>query len=366
MEFPKLYKRTSAGKIQMWHIEVKDDSYRTTSGQVDGKKRTSKWTVCKGKNTGKANETTSEEQAIAQAESMITKQKKKGYHENIDNVDKQKHFKPMLASKWEDRRDKIEDDRVFIQPKLDGMRCVVTKDGMFTRNGEEVISAPHIREELNLFFNLHPEVILDGELYNHKFKHDFNKIMSLCRKTKPTKTDLEESKKLIEFHIYDMYHKTFGGYRERYELVQHAAGLLTDMTEKVETRYIKISEVDDHANDFIAMGYEVAMIRLVDSKYENKRSKFLIKWKEMQDEEFVVVDVIEGQGNKTGMAASVRCLLPDGRAFSAGMIGTEEFCQDFLCDKSEHIGKKATIVFQNYTPDGIPRFPKFKAIRDYE
>lgn len=124
-------------------------------------------------------------------------------------------------------------------------------------------------------------------------------------------------------------------------------------------------EVDDIALKYIEDGYEGAMVRL-DAEYENKRSKNLIKWKEMQDEEFPIIDIQEGDGNRAGMAARVILALPDGRTFAAGMIGNVAFCRQFLIEKSLHIGKMGTVVFQNYTPDGVPRFPKFKAVRDYE
>ena len=58
-----IYKATKAGKIQEWRIEVEGNKYRTISGQTDGQKVTSEWTVCAGKNIGRSNETTPEEQA---------------------------------------------------------------------------------------------------------------------------------------------------------------------------------------------------------------------------------------------------------------------------------------------------------------
>ena len=77
--FDTIYKRTSAGKIQQWTIEVKDNKFRTVSGQIDGKKTTSSWTECFGKNIGKANETTPRLQAMFEAEAKHTKQLEKHY-----------------------------------------------------------------------------------------------------------------------------------------------------------------------------------------------------------------------------------------------------------------------------------------------
>ena len=75
---------------------------------------------------------------------------------------------------------------------------------MFSRNGKPIISAPHIIDSLRNLFVVNPDLILDGELYADKFANDFNTIVSLVKKTKPTDADLVESKKQIEYHIYDL------------------------------------------------------------------------------------------------------------------------------------------------------------------
>jgi DNA ligase-1 len=132
----------------------------------------------------------------------------------------------------------------------------------------------------------------------------------------------------------------------------------------VSTSKVPFEEVDDHAVLAIGAGYEGLMVRL-DEKYENKRSNSLIKWKEMQDAEYELVDVLPGVGNHAHVAASVVCKIGD-KTFSAGMRGNRKFCGEFLANKDKYIGKPVTIIFQNLTPDGIPRFGKFKAVRDYE
>ena len=203
MKLETIYKKTKTGATQEWTIEVVGNKYRTHSGQVGGAITTNEWTVVYGKNVGKANGTTDGEQALKEAEAKRTKKLESGYFENIKHIGKSQYFEPMLASKWEDYKDKVTYP-IFSQPKLDGIRCIVTNDGMFSRNGKPIISAPHIRESLNSVFKKHPTLILDGELYADKFANDFNKIVSLVKKTKPTDADLKESKKNIEYHIYDL------------------------------------------------------------------------------------------------------------------------------------------------------------------
>lgn len=366
--FPTLYKRTSTGAVQIWFMEVDGDKYRSTSGQIDGKKTTTEWTVAKPKNEGKANATTAEQQAVAEVEAEYKKKQKRDYKRDLDAIDTIERFKPMLADKWGDRKHKVTETFVHMQPKLDGIRCIAKKDGLWTRNGERILGAPHVHDQLKPLFDNIPDLILDGELYNHDFKDDFNAIVSCVKKTKPTEEDLKLSAERIQYWIYDMPSDMH--FAKRNQALQNIidiglAGEASNAIVIVATAEVHKEDVDSHAALYIEAGYEGAMVRLP-GKYENKRSKTLLKWKEFQDEEFPIVDIQEGDGNRSGMAARTVHALPDGSQFSAGIIGNVEYCKRLLAEKDKHIGKKGTVVFQHYTPDGKPRFPKFKAIRDYE
>jgi DNA ligase-1 len=364
--FPTLYKRTTTGKVQIWFVEVDGDRYRTTSGQQDGKKVTTEWTIAKPKNEGKANATTGPMQAVAEVNAMYEKQYKRDYRNSVEEIDSIERFKPMLADKWGDRKDKITVNYVHMQPKLDGIRCIAKLDGLWTRNGERIHGAPHIYEQLMPLFDKMPDLILDGELYNHDFKDDFNAIVSCVKKTKPTEEDLKLSEERIQYWVYDMPSDTHFG--ERNKTMQNIIDFGLEAKNSiviVQTAEVHKDDVDKTAAIYIEAGYEGAMVRLP-GKYENKRSKTLLKWKEFQDEEFPIVDIQEGDGNRAGMAARVILSLPDGRTFAAGLIGNVDYCKKVLADKDKHIGKSGTVVFQHYTPDGVPRFPKFKTIRDYE
>ena len=132
--FPELYKRTSTGKIQTWFGEVDGGRYRTTSGQLYGKRTTTAWTECEAKNVGRSNEVIPDQQAISEMESMYTKKRRTDYFDSLDDVDTSDRIKPMLALA-PDKCD-IQDDELFnAQPKFDGFRCIASKDGMFTISG---------------------------------------------------------------------------------------------------------------------------------------------------------------------------------------------------------------------------------------
>ena len=361
--FPTLYKRTSTGKVQIWFAEVDGDRYRTTSGQQDGKKTTTEWTVAKPKNEGRANATTAMQQAVAEVNAEYLKKLARDYHETLDTVDVAMRFKPMLATKWKDRKDKVS-GQIHMQPKLDGVRCIANKDGLWTREGKPIFGAPHIHEQIQHLFSRWPDLVIDGELYNHDLRDDFNKIVSCVKKQKPTDADLQTSKENIQYWVYDLPSHD-DHFAERTRVLQN----MVDVELEADNNIVITQTIEAHKDDvdslaavFIEAGFEGAMVR-TSGKYENKRSNTLIKWKEFQDEEFDIVDVQEGDGNRSGMAARCVMRLPDGRTFSAGLIGNVDYCRELLADRDKVIGKKGTIVFQNYTPDGVPRFPKFKGVR---
>jgi DNA ligase-1 len=350
-----IYKATKGGKVQEWTIEVVKNRYRTISGQTDGKKVVSEWTEVYGKNEGRANATTDNEQALKEAEAKRKLKLERGYFENIKHINKKQYFEPMLAGKWEDRKDKIEYP-IYSQPKLDGIRCIVTIDGMFSRNGKEIISAPHIRESLDKLFQHEPDLILDGELYADKFANDFNAIVSLVKKTKPTADDLKQSAKNIEYHVYDVP-SVDGTFKERLVELHELSLDFPKCVKMVETHIVNSEdEVTEWYENYVERGYEGQMLR-TDGVYENKRSKFLLKHKSFIDEEYTIIDICEGEGNRAGTAGYFVFETKDGKPFKSNVKGTWKETAEMLKNRKKLIGKEATVKYFNLTPDGIPRFP---------
>lgn len=294
MQLPTLYSRTSTGAIQTWTVEVVGDSYRTIHGQLDGKLQTTEWTVCIATNENRANERTPEDQALFEAKASWKKKVDTGYHEKIDDIDKQFYVEPMLAKKWEDRKDKVQFP-VYTQPKLDGLRAVITRNGAKSRNGKDWVTIPHILESLKPVFDTYPDLILDGELYNHDLKHDFNKITSLVKKMKPTDKDLEDSSKVVQFHWYDTASDKHT-FRQRKNWIKTLKQdfNLPDCIQVVSTHRVDdIDTLDKVYNAYLSKGYEGQMVR-IDTPYEFKRSANLLKRKEFQDEEYKILDIVEG------------------------------------------------------------------------
>lgn len=355
--FETLYKKDSKGKVREWRMEVQGDAYRTVAGLADGQQVTSEWKIAHPKNIGKANGTTGEEQAIAEVEALYKKRLEREYHLSVNDINTARFFKPMLATSWEKRVSKIKFP-IWFQPKLDGIRCITNKDGMFSREGKKFVSVPHIEESLKSFFAQYPDAVLDGELYNHDLKDDFNEIVSIVKKTKPTAEDLAKSKEIAQYHVYDFpsVDSTFLDRYDALDLVQ------CDYVMKVYTVECKIAfDADLAYNEALAAGYEGGIYRF-DEEYQQKRSNFLIKRKEFEDAEFKILRIEEGQGNWAGYAKRVVFQNDDGREVGSGLKGNRELCRKVLLEADQYIGGEVTVQFFTRTPDGVPRFPIAKAL----
>lgn len=363
LQLPTLYGRTKTGAIQQWLIEVEDDKYRTVYGQVGGKIQTTMWTICQPTNEGKANYRDGNNQAVFEAHAIFKKKQESGYHENIDDVDKTVFIEPMLAKKYVDYKDEIVFP-IYSQGKCDGCRAIITKDGMFSRTGKRYIACPHITKELEPFFSFYPNAILDGELYNHELKHDFNKITSIVKKTKPTPADLAEAS-IVQYWVYDMVYDA--KFSERNKFVESYLKGLQYVKVLPTTEVCNEQELDSMYEQYLSDGFEGQMIRL-DTTYENGRTKALLKRKDFQDAEYEIIDITEGEGNLAGNVGRVTLKTESGETFMASVNGSREFTADIWKNKDEYIGKLATVKFFNLTPPPrcVPRFGKVVSIRNYE
>lgn len=356
MKYSLLYNLDENDNIRIWYMERDGDKFRTISGIEDGKLVTSKWTVAKPKNVGKSNETNGEQQAELEIAALYKKKQDQKYSTNKENATRSNILQPMLAIKWADLKNVDEVVKeCWSQPKLDGIRALVSKEGIKSRNGKDIVSCPHIIDQLHKFFKHHPYIVLDGELYNHQFHDDFNEIASLVKQIKPTQEDFDKSNRFVQFHVYDAIGPGLDSYKERVLTLHNMSSSFEEnlSVKLVKTTYCdSIEFVDVMYASYLEHGYEGQMIRL-DKPYEHKRSKGLIKRKEFFDAEYKILSITEGKGNWSGHAKSVECITEDGKPFSAGIKGNQEFTKRLL---EGPLPKLCTIRSPNLTPDGIPRF----------
>lgn len=353
MIYQTLYKRSVTGKVSTWYAEVENNCFRTVSGFSDGQKVTSEWTCCEAKNLNKSNATTAEQQVVAEVEAMYRKRQDLGYWDDVSKIDTPIYFKPILAQDFNDHKDKIKFP-LHSDAKLDGIRCIVRSDGMWSRNGKQIISASHIFEALKPLFESNPDLILDGELFAEKNVCDFNTIISCVRKTKPTKEDLETSKQ-IQYWIYDIPSES-GKFTNRKQILCDLE--LPKCCVIVQTtKCSNLDELNVKYKEYLDQGYEGQMIR-IDHEYENKRSKYLLKRKEFVDEEFTILGYEEGIGNLSSKIGKLKFKTPDGIEFNAAVNGTHDYLAELWLKRDELIGKEATVKYFEKTTDGSLRFPK--------
>lgn len=365
-----LYNVDNNGRLRQWSITVEGNGYQTTSGLVDGEKIVSAWTYVEGKNTGRANATTAPEQALREAESFVRQRIEHGWktspEDALNEAKNSETFKPMLANKWKDVEKKIFCDSVhplYIQPKLDGCRCIVKRDGMFARSGKRWISAPHIFEGLLPVFEKYPDAIFDGELYFHSHEDNFNEVISIVKKTKPTEEDLRLSAEKVQYWIYD-FPGCRGTFKERNQMLNNIWSEFPEIFNTSPSNYINVDtyivkskdEIQGWLEKFVSDDYEGAIVRL-DTLYENKRTNSLLKVKQFHDEEFTILDIEEGKGKFYGHAGRI-IVDVDGKRVSTGLVFSHEEMREIWENREYYIGKKATVKYFNKTVDGSLRFPK--------
>jgi ATP-dependent DNA ligase len=373
--FPYLYKKASTGKIQQWAISTHGAEIKVSHGQVGGAIQIATETIKSGKNEGRVNATTIEEQAEAEAEAKWTKQKKKGYVHDlalaeqgaVDETVILGGINPMLAHKYRDHSAKIKFP-CYGQPKLDGMRCIaiVEPNGrvtLWSRTRKPITSVPHIVKELEKFARFcegNTPIVLDGELYVHKYKNDFEKIISLARQAEPA-----PGHEVIQYWIYDLV-STVGFVNRTICLSNLLKQLDPQCIVTVQTYELSSQEeLEEKFATALEDGYEGLMARNASGGYENKRSYNLQKVKEMQDAEFLITGVESGRGKREGQAVLV-CQTTDKQEFRASPKGNDAFRVRLLQDSKNVIGKYATIQYQNLSAYGVPRFGVAKCVRDYE
>lgn len=368
--FEKLYKAGGKGDIQEWEIRVEGNAIITRWGKVGCTIQESVPDIIKeGKNIGRSNATTPEQQAMAEAQAEWEKKLKKGY------------VKTMAAAKAGEVSDLVEGGvwtmlaktfskdgakikwPAYVQPKLDGHRCTALIDAqgkctLWSRGRKPIFSVPHIvaaYERLNLV-----NTQFDGELYNHDYHAKFEELSHLIRQSKPM-----PGHEVIQHHCYDMIEP--GGFKSR---LAHRDQILLVMPQ-VPVETIEVADEDEMMvafEHFLKLGYEGVMVRNAEGEYlghPTHRSPDLQKVKEFDDDEFMVIGVsTHGRGKMAGKAM-FRCRTKAGAEFDAKLVGNMDALKQYVEDPSLAEGRMLTVKFQGYTTkSGVPRFPVAMRFRE--
>jgi DNA ligase-1 len=383
-QYAQLFKTSNTGKVMEWQLVVEPNQAKpptaydivTIYGETDGKAITKRATISEGK-AGR----TVLQQAIQEATRRYkNKKEKENYTETITNTN-EIQMRPMLAQTFNpDLYTKRTSAfklsfPLLVQPKLDGIRCIthisaITEDNtatyMMSRKGLKFTNFPHIVEELKVrAVDFTEEIYIDGELYTPELT--FEKISGIV-KAKTLTTEHIEHIHHIKYHIYDIYvpSKPEMGYRERHELLK---GLFSTVPRRSYCELVltetanKLVDIGELHNNYVEQGYEGIMLRDPMGPYEiDKRSKYLQKYKLFMEEEFVIT----GTAEEDGMIL-FECQTHElGNKFTVRPRGTFDARRDMFTRRNTYLGKQLTVIFQEYTELGTPRFPIGKSVRDYE
>ena len=298
IELPMLYGISRLGKVKQWQAKVELDEFsRPTiiieSGYVGGKIKKQPKLVTKGKNIGKANETTPFEQAVSQINSQWTAKRFENYEPHMLDPDNYtpRLMLPQLAKGV--GKGKIVYP-AFIQPKFNGI-CNLAESKYpevihHSRGGHLFETLKHLNPWL---LTLNAPAPTHGELYVHGWS--LQRIGSYSKKIKP-------DQHLLEYWLYDIawIGPTF----------EERMGWLDEMIPKLRSGPIKLAptfivnnytEAKFYHDQFVQDGYEGGMLKNKAGIYMFQfNSNDLEKVKDYEDDEFQIIGGKEGEGTDAG------------------------------------------------------------------
>ena len=383
-EYPPIFGKDKSGKTRVWNATVFSLPISNKGisviqhGIYDGKLQVDTRQYTEGKNIGKKNETTPLQQCVAEVEKKRKdKIEKEGYSDTYYNVPNtlttettpeiRKIF-PMLANKYEPSVTKKRGGIVFpcfVQPKLDGLRCVVyLVNGLpvyQSRTGGIFTVLHHLDSSVVEILSRNHTLVLDGELYTQQIP--FEELAGIIKKKTLTETDKQKILH-IQYHVYDLVIPKLP-FRERLLQMQQTISSTNLFVVPVST-YLANSVADfkEKFGEYVAQGFEGIMLRNTEGLYqENYRSNDLMKYKEFFEAEYPIVDYKEATGRDAGTVIW-ECETPEGRRFSVRPRGTQEARREWFCKAESLVGKQLTVIYQELSEMGVPRVPVGKAIRD--
>ena len=410
MQEQTFYQKNQNGRIKQWSIKVEDFGINVGAdivivhGLQGGKMQEVRTSIIEGKNIGKINETTYYEQACLDAQTEINKQVKKGYVDDINNVKESEEREtlkaPMKPHKYHPtgktnssftlEQLKIKNKPIYIQRKLDGFRYIihVTPDEItfHSSSGDVVLPFPQIANSIRKSFDkiyeyVHEkygvnEYYLDGEIYRHHKIIDergevigenpfggFQNVSSACQTQVHITPEKQELRDQMQFYLFDVC--IDAPYTVREKILNY----FIDDENVIRVENYRIinaneEEIERYFNLFLSQGYEGVIIRQLDKPYEYKRTKQILKYKPLIDDEFKIVGFKKSITGET--VGSFECILPDGRTFFANpkdAFGTDKVKKEIWDHQEDYIGKWITVEFLEYSNDKIPRHPRAKGFR---
>lgn len=350
--FDRLYAHARNGKLKWWSIRVEKPAtiVITHATGEDAKPIETRETIKSGKNLGRANETSPWEQACLEAQSRWLKKQDKGYTigkplEATVSTNALGLPRPMLATPLTSIKKPLP-EYVYVQPKLDGHRCMAALKGgeikLWSRGGKYITTLEHLHAPLKRIFDGRENMVLDGELYIHGMK--LQDIGSLIKRQQPCTSD-------IEYAVFDVYFPTLPHlqFDERWERLDLYFRYIRCGVYQLPTHSVAATNLTVFCNDYRAQGYEGAIARLPDGLYEpGMRVPQVIKIKEFLDAEFEVRNVFRSDRD---------VVMLDCGGFDVTAPGTHAQKEKIFKSRKKYIGKLITVQFAHWTKDKKPAQP---------
>jgi ATP-dependent DNA ligase len=271
------------------------------------------------------------------------------------------NLKPMLAKSSNNCQNSVLNKLMYCSRKLNGVRCMVkwSGDGVVTisRGGKNYdVAATKITAELYNYLKENPEIILDGELYHHG---TYLQVISGIARLETW----EDRCDILEYWIYDIASGSMV-FEKRLEILDELRDTFEGNPKIKVLEHIPTEsweEIQRLHDKWVSEGFEGLVARKPDKVYEfGKRGSTMIKVKQYQDAEFLIVDYQDGLREEDFCFI---CQTDDGKLFSAKPVGTREMKAEYISNIDDIIGKKGVVKYFEISKDGIPQQPVFQAVR---
>lgn len=396
--YPKMYNTDAKGVLREWFGAVIDGGIVTSAGTVDGLKTISEPYKVETNESGR--------DFISQAALELrsryeVKNRKNGYR--FPGELTMVNPKPMLAEDWHKRRPSTKlYFPIVLQPKLDGIRCLVrqsqeTGQNIYRSRTNKTYNFDYLfGEEIDAMMPFFPfQVELDGELYIHGLSlQTISSIVSL--KTSPEDLSSLRGKKLeharevlkmrnerLRYNIFTIITPKDMPYEERSDLLRSAYARGEESLGRPFEKVVLVQEdvansfedIEVIADQYQQAGYEGAMIYKVglslpvgkkhESYYRHSRTWNLIKYKPFFDEEMKILEVKGGKG-KAAELAGCRVIDEFGVTHEVNIAENDDVRKRIFDNPKLVLGKMATVKHYGRTDDGKLRHASIVVIRDYE
>lgn len=254
---------------------------------------------------------------------------------------------PLLLA--QNYSEKFNPSNYLVSEKLDGVRAFWDGENLRFRSGR-IIHAPA------WFSASLPAYALDGELWMGR--QSFDRLSAAVRRQQPVDAEWKN----ITYQLYELPNGegSFGTRILTLQAMVAQAGLPW-------LQVLPQLRVTDHAAltrqlaQVAQAGGEGLMLHRADALWQTGRSEVLLKLKQQQDAEAIVVAHESGQGKYQGLLGALMVVTPDGQRFR---LGTG--LSDSQRRNPPVIGSTVTYRYRDLTSTGLPKFASFLRVRDSE